>query len=159
MKRKLNVVDYGIIVLVILVLAGGGLFIAKKLNKDSSASSIVTGKQKVIMVCDAHTVLPEVAKMMKAGDKLVAQKSFQDAEVLEVTIDKDFEIGALDGNIVKIDKPEFKYVTVKISGMANRYGPYLDMGGQMLKAGEPYWIKTDKANLFGSILSVELVEE
>lgn len=158
MKRRLNIIDYSLILIVLVGLVGGGLFIMKKLNKNSESSTIITGKQRVRMVCDAHSILPDIAEKMKVGDKLVAKKAFQNAEVVDVKIEDDFEIGAMDGEIVKVMKPEAKYVIVTIEGEANRYGPYLDLGGQALKIGEFYWIKTSSANLFGSILNIETLE-
>lgn len=159
MKRKLNSIDYSLIILVLVALVGGGLFILKKINKNSESSSIITGRQKVRLLCDAHSILPDIAEKMKAGDKLVAKKEFQNAKVVDVRVEEDFEIGAVDGKIVRVPMPEMRYVTVTIEGEANRYGPYLDLGGQALKMGEFYWIKTSEANLFGSILAIEILEE
>lgn len=159
MKRKLNVIDYSLIIIVLVALVGGGLFIFKKLNKNSESSTIITGRQKVRLVCDAHSILPDIAEKMKVGDRLVAKKAFQKAEVVDVRVEEDFEIGAVDGKIVRVPMPEARYVTVTIEGEANRYGPYLDLGGQGLKIGEFYWIKTSSANLFGSILSIDILEE
>lgn len=159
MKRRLNIIDYSLIILVLIALVGSGLFIFKKLNKNAESSNIITGRQKVRLICDAHSILPDVAEKMRVGDKLVAKKAFQDAEVIEVKVEEDFEIGAVDGKIVKVALPEYRYVTITIEGSANRYGPYMDLGGQALKMGEFYWIKTSEANLFGSILSIELLEE
>lgn len=159
MKRRLNIIDYSLIILVLLALVGGGLFVFKKLNKNSDSSNIITGKQRVRVVCDAHSILPDIAAEMKAGDRLVAKKAYQNAEVVDVKIEEDFEIGAVNGEIVKVPMPEARYVTVTIEGEVNRYGPYLDLGGQALKIGEFFWIKTSKANLFGSVLSLEILEE
>lgn len=159
MKRKLNIVDYVIIAVILIVLAFGAMFLLRSKGKKSEGAKIITGRQSVEILAEAHTVLPNVASEMKVGDKLVAQKTFQNGEVLEVEVSEDYEIGAKNGEIVKLPLAQFKCVRVKIRADANRYGPYLDLGGQMLKVGENYWIKTDKANLFGSIIGLKLLED
>ncbi len=159
MKRKLNFVDYVIIVVVLLVLAFGIKFIMGRGSSGEAGAKIITGKQSVEIVAEAHNILPEVTENLKVGDKCVAQKSFQDAEIIAFDVEEDFDVAAKGDQIVRTPIPERRYVRVVIKGKANRYGPYLDIGNQLLKVGETYWIKTDNAVMFGKIIGLKLLEE
>lgn len=159
MKRKLNFVDYIIIAIVVVVVGAGAFYFIKRGSSGDEGAKIITGKQTVEIVAEAHAVLPEVANRLKVGDKVVAQKRFQDGELIEFEVEEDFKVGAKGNEIVKVAIPETRYVRAVIRGKANRYGPYLDMGNQMLKVGETYWIKTDNTSMFGAIIGLKVIDD
>lgn len=156
-KKKFNIIDI-LAVLAILALA---ILLALYFGMKSNASrgiKLITGKVDLEIIAEAEDVLDEVAVSAKEGDKLVALKRVQDASLSKVEIINDYEISAIDGKITKSEKTGKKRVRVTISAKANRYGPYFDIGGQKIKTGEPYWIKTVKFNALGNIISVKIKE-
>ncbi len=156
MKKKLNIIDF----IVILCVACALIFTVIKLKGGGdSAANIFTGSQKVIIECEAREVLPFLADKLTVGDVLVSQKKYQDGKIIEIAAEDDFTIGAIDGKIVKIPRPEYKFIRLKIEANVNRYGSYMEQGGQPIQVGNKYYVKTENAMFLSIISRVTMVED
>lgn len=153
MKKKLNWVDYLVIVGVVLCVIVAVLYFTKKGNV-----KIETNKTEITIYAEASNLLPEAVDLIKSGDKIVALGTYQDAVIEEVIIEDYVYMDAVDGELKVFTSPTRKRVVVKITGKANKYGPYIDLGGQEIKAGSKYYIKTDHFEAYGNVMSVSINE-
>ncbi len=154
MKRKFNIIDLLIVIAILAVLGGGYWY----MNRDQDATAIETGEQKITFVAEATKIYPDTVDKLQVGDKCVAEGQFQDGVITDVVIEDDATFAAKDGEIIKVTDTTMKRVVVTVEATVNRYGPYMDLGGQEIKAGKTYWIQTDQFKAYGSVLTV-LVQE
>lgn len=154
-KKKFNIIDGLIIILLIAVGIGGYMY----LKKDDGGPAIVTGKQKVEIVVEAYKVNPEVCDQIAIGDQAVAAGYYVDAFVTDVFIENDKTVGAANGEIVALEDPTLRHIVVTFEANCNRYGSYMDVGGQEVKVGKQYYIKTARMAALGTIIEVKLIEE
>ena len=150
MKRKFNYIDGLIIVLILAVLVGGTWY----LNKDSDNGGIITRKTEVVYKAEAQNILSDAIEQIQVGDRLVAMGSFQDAEIIDIEYQEAYTVEAVDGQLEKVPQAGLKNIVVTIKGKANQYGPYIDLGGQEIKAGSKYYIKTDVFEAYGNVVEV-----
>lgn len=149
-KKRFNYVDILIILVVIAVIIVGAWF----LTRDKGSEVISSGKVEVTFIAEADSVPLEALDQIKIGDHVVASGRFQDATIVDYEILDSQEIVAIDGELKMISDPERRRVVVTISGKANKYGPYVDIGGQEIKAGSKYYIKTDVFEAYGYVVKV-----
>ena len=154
-KRKINYVDIIIILAVVIVLVAGYMY----LTKDNSGATSVSNKVNVTYIAEADQVKNEVVQQLKVGDIIVANSIYQNAEITKVEILESYTLDAVDGQIVKLPSAETVKVRVEISGEANKYGPYIELGGQEIKAGARYYIKTDIFEAYGSVVKLIEIDE
>lgn len=157
MKRKLNGIDYTILALAVAALVFLGFRFLK--GGGDSGERIKTGNQKVIVECELRKVSPDLVDALKVGDPLVAQGKLQDGRISEIQVEDEFEIVAKDGKIVKVPNLNYRFLRVKIEANASRFGPYMDVGGQAIQAGNTYYIKTEHFVHLSMISRVTIVEE
>jgi hypothetical protein len=150
MKRKLNYIDGLIIILVLVVLAGGVWY----LTKDDGEGGITTRKTEVVYKAEAKNVVENALEQIQVGDRLVAMGSFQDAEIIDIEYRDAYVVEAIEGQLEAIEQAGLKDIIVTIRGKANQYGPYIDLGGQEIKAGSKYYIKTDVFEAYGNVVEV-----
>lgn len=151
MKRKFNIIDALVILAVLAVLAGGYWYMNR--DKDTTAA-VETGEEKITFVAEATKIYPDTVDKLQVGDKVVAEGRYQEGVITEVVIEDDATYAAKDGEIIRVVDPTIKRIQVTIEATVNRYGPYMDLGGQEIKAGEPYWIQTDKFKAYGNVVTV-----
>lgn len=151
MKKKFNSIDVLIVVVILAVLAGGIYYLSHAKNDDSG---IVTGKRQVTFIAEATEILPAVCDQIKVGDTIVAMNTLQDGKIVKVE-SFDTRVKAAVGNeIVTLNDPTTKTLRVTIEASVNQYGPYMDFGGQEIKAGAQYWIKTETMHALGNVVNV-----
>jgi hypothetical protein len=80
--------------------------------------------------------------------------SFQDAEIIDIEYRDAYVVEAIEGQLEAIEQAGLKDIIVTIRGKANQYGPYIDLGGQEIKAGSKYYIKTDVFEAYGNVVEV-----
>ncbi len=157
MKKKLSVLDLVIVVVVLSVLVGGFFFMrSRNQGNDYQASS---GKVDVIFVAEAVNIPEAMLTQIAVGDQLVAAGSYQNASIQSIEVFKSTDIAAVDGKIVSYELEETRRLVVTIQGQVNKYGPYMDLGGQEIKAGSPYYIKTDQFEAYGNVVNIQSVGE
>lgn len=153
----INIMDLLIILVIITI---GFVAYTKFIKKPDNAPVAQSNKKQITIVAEAYRQRPSIAASIKEGDTLVAQNKYQTGKILSVSIrDNDYVASDAEGNLIaQKDKAE-KTIEVEISCEANVSGPYMDSGGQMLKIGYPYWIKTAEGQIKGFIKEIRLEEE
>jgi len=149
-KRKFNYVDITIIIIVIVVAIGGFMF----LKKDSGETSFVSNNINVSFIAEADNITNEAVQQLQVGDAIVANGTFQDAYITSIEILDSGNMVAIDGQIQMLANPSYCKIRVTISGKANQFGPYIDLGGQEIKSGSRYYIKTDIFEAYGSVVKI-----
>jgi len=151
-RGKWNLIDAVIVVIIVCICIGGYLYF----KKDSgTVQNIMSGKEKLVFTAEAEEVLPEIIDSINIGDQLVATGKYQDAFIKDVQVYDQQYITAKDGKIISYNDTTLKRVVVTIEANVNRSGPYYELGGQEIKAGASYWIKTDKMHMNGFVVSVD----
>lgn len=148
--KKFNIID-GIVVL-LLIVVGVGAYVY--LTKDDSISAVETGKTEVTFIAQADGVLDSVVDTLKVGDQIIGNGYYEDATIVDVLVEDSCRIDAVNGELILVETPELKKVTVTISGTANKYGPYIDLAGQEIKGGSGYTIRTQFFEAGGKILTL-----
>lgn len=150
MKRKFNVIDVLIIVVVIAVGIGGYFYI----TQEDKGDSVFVGKKKMTFMAQAFNIEPEVSKTIKEGDVLVANERVQDAIVKKVEIYDMDMVSSKDGELIAVKNPDKKRVVVTIEATVNKYGPYTDFAGQEVRSGVNYWIRTKEMHMYGQVMKI-----
>ncbi|GKX30446.1 hypothetical protein SH1V18_29260 [Vallitalea longa] len=149
---KINIMDIIIILLVILI---GVTLYNKIYNKGDSAVS--STKQDIYIVAEAYGQAPDVVDSIKQGDKIVAQNIYQSGDIDYVDIsDDNYVTTTNEGKLIVQKRTDKKTIEVGINCKANINGPYIDCGGQEIKVGKSYWIKTSKGQIRGFIKEIKL---
>lgn len=157
MKKKFNINIFDIFIilifLVLIFLLVNRKNIKSNIGKEEKRTVIITAEAKDDITRDA-------IKDLKPGDKLFAQETFQDGEIISVDIQaKKNELVKTNGEIVVVDDAEFVNPIVKIKANVNYTGPYMSLGGQEIKAGVDMYVKTKDHAYLGYITNVEEVDE
>jgi hypothetical protein len=149
-KGKFNYIDIIIIIIIIGVIVAGIMY----MSKDDDTEVVVSGKEHIIFIAEADGIDANTIKDLKVGDKLVALDSFQDAEITDIQVFDAEGVDVVDGEVITYSIAEKVRLVVKIEGNANKYGPYTEIGGQEIKAGSKYWIKTDTVQAYGYVVNI-----
>lgn len=151
MKRKINSIDILVIVIILAVIVAGYWYINRN---QTGGTNVVSGKKTITFVAEADRVYPDVCDDIKVGDRMVATGTYQDAQVVDVKVEDHKEVTAKDGKIVEVNDPTMKRLVVTIEAKVNQYGPYIDFGGQKIKSGDNYWIKTEEVSVYGYVVKI-----
>ncbi|MCT4542484.1 MAG: DUF4330 domain-containing protein [Vallitalea sp.] len=151
---KINIMDIIIILLILVII----VTLANKLNnKDSNNIVTSSSNKEVYIVAEAYSQAPEIVKSIVKGDTLVAQNKYQSGSIDYVEVrDSDFLSTNKKGKLIREKDTSKKVIEVGIKCKANISGPYIDCGGQELKVGLPYWIKTKNGQIQGFIKDIKL---
>lgn len=148
----INIMDIIIILLVILI----GVTFYNKLNNKGD-SSVSSTKHEIYIVAEAHNQAPDITESIKKGDTLVAQNIYQNGEIDYVNItDDNYVTTTKEGKLILEKRTDKKKIEVGINCAANINGPYIESGGQEIKVGKSYWIKTSKGQIRGYIKEIKL---
>jgi hypothetical protein len=150
MKRKFNAIDIIVVVVVAIIIIG----CYKYFSKDNSKEDFKIGKEKITFIFEAGNILPELSNKVVVDDILLDDGKYQDAIIKKVEVFDHEEVIAIDGVLNAVNNPTIKRVYVTIEASVNRYGPYMDLGGQAIKANEVFWLRTDKITMLGKIVNV-----
>lgn len=153
----INLIDLLIILIVIAIgFVGYNRFIKKT---DETTAGSGSNKKEIYLVAEAYRVEADIAASIQAGDQLVSQNKYQQGEIDYVEIrDNDYVATDKEGNLIAAKDPVEKTIEVGIICQANISGPYIDSGGQMIKVGSNYWIKTSKGQIQGYVKEIRLDE-
>lgn len=148
--KKFNIIDGIVLLMVIVALVGAYWYV----TKDDSEVAIDTGKTEVLFVAQAEGVLESTLDQLKVGDQIIGNGYVEDATIVDIVIEQSSRIEAVDGELVLLEIPNKKRITVTIKGMANKYGPYIDLAGQEIKGGSKYTVRTEFFEANGIILTI-----
>lgn len=143
--KKFNIVDIAIVLVVIV-----GVFLL--FNQGTIKDRVAKDTKKVRFVCLVEEMPDEIYDAIMVGDKLFAQYSTQPGEIKDIEI---LEEEALNNEINYEDK-----ASARITCEAEVYyeGPYMQLGGQEVKAGIEYILKTEKFAVNSYITFVEVLQ-
>lgn len=151
---KFNIID---LVLVLIIIMAVFFVINKFSDNDTTVNS--STKKQIYLVAEAYKQAPNVVESIVEGDTLVAQNKYQNGTIDYVKIrDNDYLSTTSDGKLVASKNSLHKTIEVGIKCEGNINGPYIDSGGQELKVGLSYWIKTSKGQIRGFIKEIKIEE-
>ncbi|GBF35376.1 hypothetical protein DCCM_4499 [Desulfocucumis palustris] len=145
----INVID--LIILLVIVLVGAGA--AYKYTHKEAQGEIKTVEFQVMVPC----VRPELAQAVKAGDKMVQGGSYTTVTVKSVDIKPGLSVNLnAQGNKVISYDPYMKDVFVVNEGKVNISSASITMGGQEIRIGKDYYVKSRDYELKGTIMKIEV---
>jgi len=154
--KKFNWVD-GVILLMIL-LAVGVVLGRNVLFDSTSITESISGQKELIVKAKAASVPMAVVEAFVIGDAPMAGGRELKGEVLEVTYSPSSVFEIRDGQVVVTTREDYYDLQVTFRVTANSYAYYMEHGGQELKVGLSYFIKTRRAEAFGYITGIEILE-
>ncbi|MFZ5634579.1 MAG: DUF4330 domain-containing protein [Bacillota bacterium] len=147
----INIVDLIILLVVLLVAAGA----AYKFTRESAQGKKVTVEFQVVV---PH-VRPELAEAVKVGDRMVQGGSYTNVIVKDVQVKQGYSVNVdARGQRVESYDPHLKDVYVTITGPTVLYSAAISMGGQDIRVGKDYYVKSRDYELKGTIIKVEVKE-
>ncbi|MCK8060559.1 MULTISPECIES: DUF4330 domain-containing protein [unclassified Fusibacter] len=155
-KKKFNWID---IVILLLILSA----VVVVLNRDALFGSegvvdSISGKKEVVLTAKSPSVPMEVVEAFKIGDKAMTGTSELDAsEITEVRWEPSIVFELRDGQLIQTSREGYYDLYVTYKALVNSYASYMELGGQELKVGVNYYIKTAHAEAFGYIVGLEIV--
>lgn len=156
-QKKWNSLDVIILVMAIAVIA---IFLNRNvIFKPSDAQDAGSGKVEVFFEAEAFKQTEASGGGFVVGDKITAQNKYQDGVIETVEMRGTLKTKvAANGALVTYEDPLEKIVVIGIRAKANKLGPYMEIGGQALKVGGNYFIKTDNAEIYGKIKTIEVIQ-
>ncbi len=155
MKRKWNWIDTAIVLVIILGIVGF-LNRDKLLNKSDSG---VSNKREILITVEAKELTEDVVKELKVGDKIFSQYRLQDAEIVDYSIRKSLktQVGP-DGKMKSFEDEYESTLLAYIKANAISSGPYIDLGGQEIKVGLSFILKTTDFEVLSEIKHIEVAK-
>jgi cell division protein YceG involved in septum cleavage len=147
MKKKWNWIDTTIILIIILL-------VVAVLNKDKifRKKSVVSNQKDIEFIIEADGITQDMLTELEIGDQIFSQNALQEAFVEEINIEQlDKPVYKSEPKIKSYEDAEEIKASIKISGKVAFSGPYMDLGGQEIKVGLPFIMKTTKVEFPSTI--------
>jgi len=146
----INIVDLLVLLVILLVLAGAAYKFKERSGGEGAAKTV-----RVTVIAPA--LRPEMLNNVKVGDRMVSGSSFTDVVITDVKIQTSYTI-TIDsaGKRVEAFDPYLKDLIVTIEGKTVIPGATINLGGQEIRSGKDYFIKSLDYDFKGLILSVEI---
>ncbi|NTW05060.1 MAG: DUF4330 domain-containing protein [Peptococcaceae bacterium] len=147
----INVIDLSVLLLVLLVAVGVGY----KYSQKSQQTQNVTVEFQVMV---PH-IRPEIAKAIKIGDKMVQGTSYTSVVVKDVQIKPGYSVNVdAKGQRVESYDPYLVDIYVTNTGKTTLSSASIAMGGQDIRAGKEYFVKSRDYEFKGEIVAVSVKE-
>ncbi|MDX9917839.1 MAG: DUF4330 domain-containing protein [Gudongella sp.] len=150
MKRKFNWVDA---LVLILILAAVAVFFGRH---KLTATVAPSNRKNIMFVVEAKEVGKDLVTELHEGDRIYSQYRLQNAHITSLkskpTV-KSFVTS--EGVISTYEDHEEIIIEAVIEAEVAFSGPYHDLGGQEIKAGIPFILKTTDVELYSDIKHVE----
>ncbi|WP_409226980.1 DUF4330 family protein [Gudongella sp. SC589] len=153
MKRKWNWIDT---VVVVLVIAAAVLF----LNRERLTGGISAGPSNtrdIVMTVEVDELKPDMVTDLKVGDQIFSQYRIQNATIREIDT-RPMEIKAVNsqGEAQVFESQDLVTLRAVIDAQVVTSGPYMDLGGQEVKVGLTFVLKTTEFEAMSDIKSIEV---
>lgn len=146
-----NIIDLIIVLLVILV-AGGAYY---KLSHKTVQSKTVTVEFQVML----QHIRPDLAESIKVGDKMVSGGSYTNVTVKDIKVMPGYSINVdARGQRVESIDPYLKDVYVTNVGTTTLTSASITMGGQEIRVGKDYYVKSRDYEFKGVIEKMTVKE-
>ncbi|NPV73177.1 MAG: DUF4330 domain-containing protein [Pelotomaculum sp.] len=144
-----NIVDLLVILAVLLVLGGAAYKFTGRGTGDGSA--VRTVRATVL----APAIRPEMLTGVKVGDRMVSGSSFTNVVVKDIKIQPALMITTDSaGRRVEATDPYLKDLIVTVEGKTVISGGTINLGGQEIRRGKDYFVKSLDYEFKGTILDV-----
>lgn len=144
-----NIVDL-LIILAALLLLGGAAYKLKGMGGKETARTV-----RVTVI--ATSIRPEMLAGVEVGDKMVSGSSYTNAVITDVDIRPAYLITTDSaGRRVEATDPFLKDLIVTIEGKTVISGATINLGGQEIRRGKDYYIKSLDYEFKGKILDVAI---
>lgn len=145
----INPID--LLVLLLVLLVGAGVYY----KTQTAGAFIEPSKVKVTVLLP--WLRPEEASTIKTGDILVAGGSYTNIKITDVKVEPGRAVNVTsEGKSVMTTDPYRKDVTVTIEGVLPISGPEIRFGGQDLRTGKEYYIKSQTYEFRGYPLEIQI---
>ncbi|MHB8158767.1 MAG: DUF4330 domain-containing protein [Desulfocucumaceae bacterium] len=146
-----NIVDL-IIIAVVLLVAAGAFY--KFTNKAVPQKSVTVEFQVML----PH-IRPELAGSIKIGDKMVQGNSYTNVTVNNIEIKPGYSVNAdARGQRVESLDPYLKDIYVTNFGTTSLSSATITMGGQDIRVGKDYFVKSRDYEFKGTITKISVKE-
>jgi len=146
-----NIVDL-IIVLAILLVATGAYY---RFSHQGAAGKTVNVEFEVML----QHIRPDLAQAIKVGDKMVSGSSYTNVTVKDVQIKPGYSINVdARGQRVESIDPYLKDVYVTNTGTTTLSSATITMGGQDIRVGKDYYVKSRDYEFKGTVVRLEVKE-
>ncbi|MBV1817559.1 DUF4330 domain-containing protein [Anaerosalibacter bizertensis] len=153
MKKKWNWIDTTIIVIIILIIA----FLSRDKIINTNDKVSTKNEKEIIITAETDKITKDMITDLKIGDQIFSQNTLQDASIEEINVEPLLDSAAgPDGKLKTYEDAQNFRVIVKINAKVVSNGPYMDLGGQEVKVGIPFMIKTEKVELSSKIKHIEV---
>lgn len=154
MKRKWNWVDAAVIGVIILLIV---VFINRNKILGMGRKATVSNQKDIVFQVEADGITRDMLTELAVGDQIFSQNSLQNGYVKEIQVeDLDKPVYRLDPKIKTYEDAEEIKAVVSIEGRVAFSGPYMDLGGQEIKVGLPFIMKTTKVEFPSTIKYIEV---
>lgn len=138
----INVVDL-IILAIILALIGGVAFRLVSSKVNARNANPFSEQEDIYVTLYSGLVVPEISSSLKVGDKLVANNSFTNAEIVSISAKPaDYVSTNAEGEAVLSEHPLWQDVTVVVKDKVQPSNIILKVGGQEARVGYSFILKT-----------------
>lgn len=151
MKKKSNWVDTTVIVVILLAII---LFLNKDKVLNMGSKESTSNERDIILVVEGDAVTENMITDLKIGDQIFSQDKLQNAKVEKITTEPLTRVSRKRRDSYE-DAEEIKAI-VEIHGKVAFSGPYMDLGGQEIKVGLPFIMKTTKVEFPSTIKYIEV---
>lgn len=151
MKKKFNFMDVIIILLIVLAI----VFVFRR---GKIKDMISKNKKNVRFVCLVEELPKETFDQIKIGDELFAQYQIQPGKITAIENFSNDNVNFTEGNTEKIYSEDKLSSRVTCEAEVLFDGPYMQLGGQEIKAGIDYILKTEKFAANSKIVFAEVIE-
>ena len=146
-----NIIDL-IIVLVILLVATGAYF---RFSNQGAGGKPATVEFEVMI----QHIRPDLAQTIRVGDKMVSGSSYTGVTVKDVQIKPGYSINVdARGQRVESIDPYLKDVYVTNTGTTTLSSATINMGGQDIRVGKDYFVKSRDYEFKGTVVRLEVKE-
>ena len=155
----INIVDLIVLIVIVALVAAMGV---RYMSGRSQQGETQASSEE--MYCYATIVArlqpPEMGEYLNVGDHLVANGSFTDAEIVSVDVEPGAYVGVNDeGVAVESTHPIWKDITVVAKQKLDPNAVTLKLGGQEIRVGYDYILKTQNVEADAVIRGIEWKSE
>ncbi|WP_018086325.1 DUF4330 domain-containing protein [Desulfurispora thermophila] len=145
----INIIDLLVLAAILLVLGGAAYKYTHK-----SAQGERRHLEYVVLV---PAVRPEIVAAVKVGDKMVKDNYYTSATIKDIVVKPGYSVNTTaSGQRVEAIDPYLKDLLVTIEDNIILSSATITAGGQEVRAGKEYYVKSRDYELKGTILQVNL---
>lgn len=155
MKRKWNWIDTAV---VILLIAAALLFLNRE-RLIGGAAAGPSNTRDIVMTVEVDELKPEMITDLKVGDQIFSQYRLQNATIRDFET-RPMEIKAVNrmGEVQIVESQDLVTLEAVIDAQVVTSGPYMDLGGQEVKVGLTFVLKTTEFEAMGDIKGIGVAQ-